>query len=233
METYDTYIEWKGWEDGEFLAYTEQERFQFKKEFGKYLQRRGSILEIGFGNGAVLGILQDDGKSVTGIEINDALIERAKQAGIPAYKYLSEIKNHTFDCILAFDVLEHISASELPSFFITVRNLLSKDGIFIARFPNGDSPFALPTQYGDITHVTPIGWNRIVQLTRSAELQVFEYKGERLHSKSLLVTFVRSCISIIRTIIADVTLRAFYPQMPKGQVTFRAVNMIAIMGRLP
>jgi 2-polyprenyl-3-methyl-5-hydroxy-6-metoxy-1,4-benzoquinol methylase len=233
MAAYDTYIDWKDWSDEAFLTYNQDQKYQFEKEFGLDIKNRSRILEIGFGNGTILGILKDLGKTVSGVEINHSLVERAKHAGISAYHDVKEIRNEKFDCIIAFDVLEHIPLEELTSFLSTVRNLLTDDGVFIARFPNGESPFALPTQYGDTTHVTSLGWNRISQLAQASRMKVIEYRGEKTHSRFLITKVIRLIISCSRNLFADVVLRLFYPRMPRGQVTFRYINIIAILGYLP
>jgi hypothetical protein len=53
--------------------------------------------------------------------------------------------------------------------------MLRNGGVFIARFPNGDSPFGLANQNGDLTHVTAIGSEK------------FRYLVQRLDSDLLFI----------------------------------------------
>jgi SAM-dependent methyltransferase len=59
--------------------------------------------------------------------------------------------------VAAFDVMEHIPLDLLPGFLSDVRRVLKPGGLFLARFPNGDSPFGRHIQNGDPTHKTAIG----------------------------------------------------------------------------
>ncbi len=231
MLEYDTYIDWKNWKKEDFLKFSELERLAFELEFGAYINKANvsKVLEVGFGNGKVLGWAKSLDKECEGVEVNRDLVLRAQEAGIKAYETIFDIEEkEKYDVIFVLDVLEHIEAKNLEAFFLKLKSILSLHGKVVTRFPNGDSPFALPTQNGDLTHVTPIGWHRISHLAQVASFDLVEYRGERLYSSSFFLQLVRFSISSIRYMVADFLLILFFPRIPKGTVTFRYVNILAV-----
>ena len=58
-----------------------------------------------------------------------------------------------FALVAAFDVMEHLTYEENRRLLDQVAALLSPGGLFVARFPNGQSPFGRVYQHGDMTHV--------------------------------------------------------------------------------
>jgi hypothetical protein len=70
---------------------------------------------------------------------------------------LTELPEKSFDLVVAFDVLEHLSIDQIMDTFVQARRLLVDNGAFLVRFPNGDSTLSAPYQHGDSTHITTIG----------------------------------------------------------------------------
>lgn len=233
MSQYDTYIDWKEWKEELFLKYSKEVGASLQKELGPYISEGvHSILEIGFGNGEVLGWLRNKNKKVEGVEINKDLVVRANEQGIIAYENIFDVTGKIYDVIIALDVLEHIKAENLESFFRHVSSLLTENGLFIVRFPNGDSPFALPTQNGDLTHVTSVGWNRLHHLSKISGLQIVEYRGERLYSKSFIKKFLRLVVGGVRNFFSWCIVKLYYPGMPAKTVTFSHVNIVSILKKI-
>ena len=109
-----------------------------------------------------------------------------------------------FDLIVLLDVLEHIEACELFSFFELIKNKLSNSGIVIARFPNGDSPFSLENQNGDLTHTNYIGSYKIKSIAESMGLKIIRIDGEPLpilQKDGLFNAIKRAIARMLRLII--------------------------------
>lgn len=159
-----SYISWKKWEQDSFAEYSKEAACYFKKLFDLALPVPGkSVLEIGYGNGGGLGYLSSRGYCVSGIEMQEELVMRARANGYDVYHDVNEIDpERKFDLIVMIDVLEHIPQEEIPDFLSRLRTLLNSDGKILARFPNGDSPFGLKNQNGDVTHVTFIGSKKLI-----------------------------------------------------------------------
>ncbi len=152
-----TYEDWKQWPESEFLKYSDREAIYFSTLVRKFqIPRNAEVLEVGFGNGGLLGYMRSTGRTVCGIETNKVLVDRASRHGIKCYKSLGEADSNSFDCILLMDVLEHIDQSEIPYIFSVLERLLAPGGIVILRSPNGHSPLGLSNQHGDVTHVTVV-----------------------------------------------------------------------------
>lgn len=152
---YAGYQDWKGWDrpfhhdarDAEILG----------GEFTGVPLAGARVLEIGFGEGRLMSWARASGATVVGTEIQPALIAAAKKAGYPIVEAdlasLAASSPTTYDVVVALDVLEHIAPGDLPGTLAAISRLLVPGGRFVARFPNGQSPFGRVYQYGDPTHL--------------------------------------------------------------------------------
>lgn len=178
---YKNYLKWKMWEENNFGKLTPQKKVYFDALFKHIrLDQFQFVCEIGFGNGELISYLQKKCTFVCGVEVQNLLIERLIEKNIPAKKSISEYENIEFDLIVLLDVLEHIEAGDLLGFIESIKNKLSDNGIIIARFPNGDSPFSLENQNGDLTHTTYIGTHKIKSIADSIGLKIIRIDGEPL-----------------------------------------------------
>lgn len=166
--SYDNYVEWKGWDGENFSRYTAGEALFYHAEFGhvvdKTSNRQPHVIEIGFGNGSLLGWLRDNGAIATGLEVQDQLKQRARQTGFAVIDTLAVVPDASVDMVVALDVFEHIRYPDLRRLCEAIHRVLKPGGHLVARFPNGDSPFSMPFQNGDATHVLSIGHGVIVGL---------------------------------------------------------------------
>ncbi|MDQ6702348.1 MAG: class I SAM-dependent methyltransferase [Pseudomonadota bacterium] len=165
---YEDYVKYKQWDKDSFG----------KVELGAYydceIERalgtppaRLRIVEFGFGNGEFLGWARSRGHEIVGVDIIEELNQRAREAGFdtaPSVDALLTANASSYDLVGAFDVLEHIEQVALAEFLKKVHGLLRPGGILLARFPNGDSPFGLKYQHGDLTHRTILGALAVAQL---------------------------------------------------------------------
>jgi SAM-dependent methyltransferase len=171
------YLKWKSWGGQEFGALSKIDASYFSAEIKRTkasIAKNANVLEIGFGNGSFLAYARKRGWTVCGTEVNADLVEVAKQRGFDAKhtEDLSIFSDSTFDLIVAFDVLEHIPQDLLLRFLEEIKRILKDKGFFIARFPNGDSPFGLRNQNGDITHVTTIGSGKVRYFAAEANMKL-------------------------------------------------------------
>ncbi len=195
MHVYENYEESQGWSDKEFGAYTASEDGYLKKEMAGIIAaaRANSdfrVLDVGFGNGAFIGWCRANNIQCDGLEVNVAQIAKAREAGYTAYSSFDEIKNGKYDAVVGFDVLEHIESTALVAFLRDARKVSCRPSTMLFRFPNGDNPFSLWMQNGDLTHRTFIGSGMIVQASIQAGLTVTKigdpatsYNGLPIQSK--------------------------------------------------
>ena len=233
-ESADAYIEWKQWDDSTFGRFTPLDALYFAAETGLAAGKSARVLEIGFGNGGFLGWAKSLGAEIFGVETNPQLTARACSLfGIDRFvASLDEVDSHNwgqFTHIVAFDVIEHIPQSELPAVLRRIRALLAPDGRFVARFPNGDSPFGRINQHGDPTHVTTMGHGKLRYLARDAGLQLLEIRAPALpvHGVGLRRALKRRFVNMGRYWVE----RLFAVLYFGGQRVSLDPNYLAILGR--
>ena len=173
VDPYANYAEWKQW-DGAF-APTDREARYFAAELREIPLRDRRVLEIGFGNGSFLAWAKGEGARVAGIEINPEMREAARAHGFETFEIpLTELAalDARYDVVVAFDVLEHWDAGELVGNFRAIRALLADGGLFVSRFPNGQSPFGRVFQHGDFSHKSILSTYKIEYLAGVAGFEI-------------------------------------------------------------
>jgi 2-polyprenyl-3-methyl-5-hydroxy-6-metoxy-1,4-benzoquinol methylase len=177
----ENYSNWKDWNHSNFGKTSLQDIKYFDAQINPLIKSLHNsrkrydvrVLELGFGNGNFLNYCKTNNLNVTGVELNESLLKIAKSEKFDVIDFESFKKNNdNFDLIVAFDVLEHVPPNELEQLFVKLSNCLNKEGCIFFRFPNGDSPFGLVNQNGDITHVSSIGSFKISHLADVASLDV-------------------------------------------------------------
>ena len=176
---YDGYEAWQGWQV--FFSYNASEARYYAGEMRGILLAGQSVLEIGFGAGAFLAWAREQGAEVAGTEINSAALDQAVRFGVdlldPAIESLAADHRERFDVIVAFDVFEHFTLGEVANRLGAVEIMLRPGGTFVLRFPNGQSPFGLLPQHGDITHQTALSRDKIEQISRALPLRTERYSA--------------------------------------------------------
>lgn len=186
---YDGYLGWKRWDKKTFGVVTPGSRFSFHQTFKHGLKKKSRILEIGFGNGELLTYFHTQGHQVVGVEINSTLVDRANNFGYEAYSGavwdIAELQSESFDLIVAFSVVEHLTHDELNAFFLWARERLNDSGAMCLKFPEGASPFGLGYQNGDFTHVSCLTKSKIELLCNVNNLDLKSYDDELIVSNKL------------------------------------------------
>ncbi len=226
----EEYLFWKSWGKQSFATLEKRESRYFDKIVAVCnLNSSNSIkvLEVGFGNGSFLKYCTNQEWDVTGCEINEHLVEMGKNEGYDVFHSdkMSSLNDQSFDLIVAFDVLEHIPVDQALSFLSNLKRLLKNGGVLVARFPNGDSPFSLPFQNGDTTHVNYIGGVKAQYYIDRLNMHK-EYIGpdlELLLEHSVLGSIRRLVSLSLRLLIELFVKLVFYRD--KG---FTAKNMLVI-----
>ncbi len=226
------YILWKDWanEAGQFGSFSYGDASYFKGQLTKMKAFPSSgvrILEIGFGNGSFLGYSRSMGWTITGIETNKTLVNLASELNFEAYhgSSLEVFQDNSFDLIVAFDVLEHLPEAGITQMMLDIKRIATNGAIFIARFPNGDSPFGLPYQNGDITHLSSIGTGKVNYYIKQLGAKLLYVGGEFVPIKGFgLVNFIHKTVSL--PIIWAMNLLTKLIFFPKSKINFFAKNLV-------
>lgn len=158
----NAYLQWKSWGAENFGTLSRQEEIDISAQLRKsktMLPAQSRVLEIGFGNGKFLAYGKKRQWEMHGTEVNSGLLESARRQGyhVVHTDNLKPFLDNQFNLVVAIDVLEHVPQEELFAFLQEIQRVLQNGGVFIARFPNGDSPFGRFIQNGDPTHLNTIG----------------------------------------------------------------------------
>jgi SAM-dependent methyltransferase len=179
----DTYAKHKSWYAERFGVLTVREEadlaaliWMSKVSFPP----QSRVLEIGFGNGGFLAYGSKRQWEMHGTEMNELLLQRARRNGFDVIHAdsLDSFPSGYFDLVVAFDVLEHIPGHKIHGFLMDVQRISKDKAVFIARFPNGDSPFGRFSQHGDPTHITTIGSHKARYFAGEAGLEIIYIGGE-------------------------------------------------------
>jgi SAM-dependent methyltransferase len=227
----EEYLKWKSWGDKSFGRLEKQVESYYSAEIRKTkLQNIHNVLEIGFGNGSFLTYAKKRNWNIIGIEMNDALVAQAKAFGYDARRSeaFDSLEADQFDLIVAFDVLEHISQDELPAFLTTIRKVLRAGGVLLARFPNGDSPFGLPYQNGDITHITSIGSGKVEYFAKAIGFAIISIgrQAQPIFCGSYPHFFHRLIANPIKQCLEFCIRMIFFP---RSRIIFLSPNMVIVL----
>lgn len=126
-----------------------EEIFPFRTQTHSFLtshlkKENAGILDIGCGTGHYCGRFAEDGHNVTGIDLNGAMIDKARQNYPGADFSVVDLKNiqsvnKKFDLIYSTgNVMSHVSYENLERFLLKLRKKLKKDSLWIFQVINWD-----------------------------------------------------------------------------------------------
>jgi len=142
-----------------------------------------SVLDIGCGIGSLTHELSSGFKEIDGIDLDSAMIGRTKELALQSNRRFHTMNmldaerkfgRNQFDLIFSFgNTLVHLkSEDEILTFFVSVRNMLRKEGIFSFQIINYDRIFAQNIQF------LPTIENEHIQFIRNYFLHENENKIE-------------------------------------------------------
>jgi len=102
----------------------------------KAIMKNNDCLELGCASGYFLATIQDQVRSVAGIETHLLLKEHCRKIGIQTFDSLSECKDESYDRIFMFFLLEHIGNP--VAYLQSVKRVLKKNGKLFIVVPNID-----------------------------------------------------------------------------------------------
>jgi cyclopropane fatty-acyl-phospholipid synthase-like methyltransferase len=134
-----------------------------------------NIFDLGCGYGAFIYACQQLGYvNTSGIDRSPEQIESANKLGIKGTTHgdlmdsLKSFPDASQDIVIAFDVIEHFTKSEVLPFVDEVYRVLKPGGKWIIHAPNGDALFGTTIRYGDFTHEMSYTKTSINQLLKSS-----------------------------------------------------------------
>lgn len=180
-------LEWTGeryipWMDVGEVHYNHLHRYLFAAQY--CTNKR--VLDLGCGEGYGSNILSKYASAVVGVDIDEATINHAaaKYREIKIKFVQSSVlevpfRNHEFDVVVSYEVLEHIE--EHDRYIAEIKRLLKPEGIFFVLTPN-------KLVYTDPNAVNPfhkkeLNWAEFVELV-SKNFSDCKYFGQRSYTGS-------------------------------------------------
>jgi SAM-dependent methyltransferase len=164
----------------------------------------GRWLDVGFGNGALLGAAEEYGFSVVGLDLRSQAVDLMRADGIEAYvmelgAYHPESPP---DVISMADVLEHIPYP-VPA-LRGVHTLLAPEGLLFVSMPNSDcytwrmlDRLGTNPYWGELEHYHNFGRQRLHSLLRQHGFEPIEYGiGERYYMCMEVIARKVACAAV-------------------------------------
>jgi O-antigen chain-terminating methyltransferase len=127
-----------------------------------YFEGSNNVLDIGCGRGEFIELMIENNVSVTGIDLNDDMVEYCQDRGLPVQKndavtYLYSVENASLGGIFLGQVIEHMPFDQIIMLVELAYKKLKPGSYLIMETPN---PLSLAifyrTFYVDPTHVKPV-----------------------------------------------------------------------------
>jgi 2-polyprenyl-3-methyl-5-hydroxy-6-metoxy-1,4-benzoquinol methylase len=142
----------KYYESDDYISHTDGKRSLFEKTY-QFIKNRalkkklglinsfqlgkGKLLDIGAGTGDFLALAKSNGWQTTGIEPSEKARLIAEKKGVGFSESLAVLKDHSFDMITMWHVLEHVP--DLENQIAELKRLLKPDGTIVIAVPNFNS----------------------------------------------------------------------------------------------
>jgi glycosyltransferase involved in cell wall biosynthesis/SAM-dependent methyltransferase len=125
------------------------------------LGNRAPVLDFGCGRGEFLDLLAEGGVPARGVDIDAAMVERAREKGhevehADGIEYLAAQPDATFGVIFAAQVIEHLPYQQLLEFLTLAEKKLKPGGLLISETVNPHPLSAFKAFWLDLTHERPI-----------------------------------------------------------------------------
>jgi len=159
----------------------------------------GTVLDLGCGDGLLLGLLRDKGVSGEGLDISPVSVEMCLRKGIKATVHSFDdplpYENASFDTVILLDVLEHVY-DPVPLLKEAVR--VSRDGVIVG-VPNFSSfPARLQTLFGRVPennqphkgHIYWFNYNVLCNLAKKTGVTISMFKANTFRPFSKLLPAV-------------------------------------------
>jgi cyclopropane fatty-acyl-phospholipid synthase-like methyltransferase len=152
-------------------------RLERVRAFAADLSQGSRVLDIGCGNGVPATRELALKHVVTGVDISQEQIARAR-ANVPTATFICGDARHVdlptgaFDAIVALYLIDNIARDDYPAFFRRLRELLRPGGRVLLSAEPGDDPWRTYTWLGVPMFINTIPSDELAQLLEEAGLSV-------------------------------------------------------------
>jgi methionine biosynthesis protein metW len=165
-------------------------------EFSELLRPGSKVLDAGCGTGyPISAYLVEKGFAVTGIDISERMIEKARRLGLKSASFLVRdlLDFHPpekYDAVIAFDSLWHVSHDRQKEIYAVVSSLMNIGGYFL--FTHGDKDGSIVGEmFGERFYHSALDVEEVHALLAACGFSVLSsvenYKEETTGDRGLLV----------------------------------------------
>ncbi len=146
------------------------------------------ILDVGFGNGAIISAFSDRGIDSVGIEVNEGFVKKAReQFPNTEFRHYDGIQfpfeDASFDTVLLNDVLEHISYHNIEQVMKEVHRVLKPAGLVYISVMNRWQLIEPHTLIPLLTWLPRVAWHPVCKRVRNKDyINYWPYTRKRLDS---------------------------------------------------
>lgn len=152
------------------------------KIYPTFFQGLDNVLEIGSGRGELQSLLRSAGIKSYGVDVDAAMVEAARAKGHvivegDALAHLRELQPNSLGGLIAIQVVEHLSPTQLQELINLAASRVKKGGRVIFETINPKSLQALSSNYfRDITHKMPLHPDTLDYIMKLAGMKTIEVR---------------------------------------------------------
>ena len=133
-----------------------------QKIYLDYFKGKENVLDAGCGRGEFVELLVENGIGVTGIDINEDMVNYCRERGLPVIRedlfvYLDGLEDGSLDGIFSAQLIEHLTPAELMRLVGLSRRKLKATGVLLFETINPENLTAMTSWfYMDLSHRKPV-----------------------------------------------------------------------------
>jgi SAM-dependent methyltransferase len=145
-----------------------------QRDYVELMRGQKRVVDLGCGRGELIEMLEAEGISAYGVEIDPDFVALLEEKGIEvvakdALTHLEELEEGSVGGIVGSHLVEHLPAAAVARLVTLAADKLAESGVLILETPNPESLVAGSVNFHrDLTHVRPIHPDTLAFLAESA-----------------------------------------------------------------
>lgn len=153
-----------------------------QRDYVELMRGRKRVVDLGCGRGELIEMLEAEGISAYGVEINPDFVALLEEKGIEvvakdAVAHLEELEAGSVDGVVGSHLVEHLAPRSVSRLVALAAEKLADGGVLILETPNPESLVAGSINFHrDLSHVRPIHPDTLAFLAESAGFSKVEIR---------------------------------------------------------